>query len=239
MITRIINWRTIAVYFAVFLLLLLTAPKSVSITELLGGFSAVGGMGRLNILGIIRWNLCVLPPVAVSIHFMSSELGSLSTYTVIRTTRIKTWYLARLCAVILANLGYIFVFILLGAVFGLNAKSDLFRLYQLTLIFPMHTALMSNISVALLTICRSSKVSIFAYFIVEGGMVIEGSLFPNASKYLLPFWGMVQSEGLLLSTRGYHLLITVGMTVLLFILLILTSIKWLRSNIPAANPRNI
>lgn len=82
-ITRIISWRTIAAYIAVFLLLVITAPKGVSITELLGGFSAIGGMGRLNILGIMRWNLCVLPPVAVSILFMSSELGPLSAYTVI------------------------------------------------------------------------------------------------------------------------------------------------------------
>lgn len=228
-----------AVYLAIFLLLIITAPKGVSITELLGGFSAIGGMRRLNILGIMRWNLCVLPPVAASILFMSSELGPLSTYTVIRAASIKTWYLVRLCAVILANLIYIFAFILLGAAFGLNAGSEPFRLYQLMLVFPMHTALMSSISVMLLTVCRLSKASIFVYFVVEGVMVIGGSVFPGASKYLLPFWGMVQSEGLLLSNRGYHLLITVGMTVLIFILLTSITIKWLQSNNPAASPRNI
>lgn len=238
-ITRIINWRTMTAYLAMFLLLVITAPKSVSAVGLLGGFSAVGGMGRLNILGIMRWNLCVLPPVAVSILFMSSELGPLSIYTVMRATSIKTWYLVRICAVVLANLIYISIFILLGAAFGLNGRSEAFRLYQLVLVFPMHTILISSISVMLLTICRSSKASVFAYFAVEGGMVIGGALFPSISKYLLPFWGMVQSEGLLLSSRGYHLLITVGMTVLIFILLTSISIKWLQSNNPAANPRNI
>lgn len=238
-ITRIINWRTAAAYLAIFLLLIMTAPKGVSITELLGGFSVIGGMRRLNILGIIRWNLCVLPPVAVGILFMSSELGPLSTYTVMRTASIKTWYLVRLCAVILANLIYISTFIFLGAAFGLNARSEPFRLYQLMLVFPMHTILMSSISVMMLTVCRSSKAAIFSYFAVEGGMVIWGSLFPDISKYLLPFWGMAQSEGLLLSNRGYHLLIMVGMTVLVFILLTSISIKWLQSNNPVASPRNI
>lgn len=238
-ITRIINWRTMTAYLAMFLLLVITAPKSVSTVELLGGFSAVGGMGRLNILGIMRWNLCVLPPVAVSILFMSSELGPLSIYTVMRATSIKMWYLVRLCAVILANLIYISLFILLGAAFCLNIRSEPARLFQLMLMFPIHTILMSGISMMLLTICRLSKVSIFAYFIVEGGMVIGGALFPSISKYLLPFWGMVQSEGLLLSSRGYHLLITVGMTVLIFILLTSISIKWMQSNNPAANPRSI
>lgn len=52
-ITRIINWRTAVAYLAIFLLLIMTAPKGVSITELLGGFSVIGGMRRLNILGII------------------------------------------------------------------------------------------------------------------------------------------------------------------------------------------
>lgn len=226
-------------YLAMFLLLVITAPKSVSTVELLGGFSAVGGMGRLNILGIMRWNLCVLPPVAVSILFMSSELGPLSIYTVMRATSIKMWYLVRLCAIILANLIYISLFILLGAAFCLNIRGEPARLFQLMLVFPIHTILMSGISMMLLTICRLSKVSIFAYFIVEGGMVIGGSLFPSISKYLLPFWGMVQSEGLLLSSRGYHLLITVGMTVLIFILLTSISIKWMQSNNPAANPRSI
>lgn len=238
-ITRIINWRTVTAYLAMFLLLMITAPKSASTVGLLGGFSTVGGMGRLNILGIIRWNLCVLPPVAVSILFMASELGPLSTYTVMRAASIKTWYLVRLCAVILANLIYISTFILLGAVFGLNARSEPFRLYQLMLVFPMHTILMSGISVMLLTVCRSSKAPVFSYFAVEGCMVIGGSLFPGISKYLLPFWGMAQSEGLLLSNRGYHLLITVGMTVLVFMLLTSISIKWLQSNNPAASPRNI
>lgn len=238
-ITRIISWRTIATYIAVFLLLIITAPKGVSITELLGGFSAIGGMRQLNILGIMRWNLCVLPPVAVSILFMSSELGPLSAYTVIRAARIKTWYLVRSCAVIFINLIYISIFIFLGATFGLNIRSEPLRLYQLILVFPMHTTLMSGISVMLLTVCRSSKASIFAYFAVEGAMVIGGSVFPSASKYLLPFWGMAQSEGLLLSNRGYHLLITVGITVLFLALLTLISVKWLQSNNPAANPRNI
>ena len=238
MITRILNRYTIAAYFAMFLLLLITAPGNVSITELLGGFSAVRGMGRLNILGIIRWNLCVLPPVAVSTLFMSSELGRFSTYTVIRAASMKTWYLVRLCTVILANLIYTSAFTLLGAVLGLNARSELSQIYQLILIFPMHTTLMSGISAALLTISRSSKVSIFAYFIVEGGMVIGGSLFPSISQYLLPFWGMVQSEGLLWSSRGCHRLITVGITVLFLALLTWIAVKWLQSNNPAANPRN-
>lgn len=238
-ITRIINWRTMTAYLAMFLLLVITAPKSASTVGLLGGFSAVGGMGRLNILGIMRWNLCVLPPVAVSILFMSSELGPLSIYTVMRATSIKTWYLVRICAVVVANLIYISIFIFLGAAFGLNGRSEAFRLYQLVLVFPMHTILISSISVMLLTICRSSKASVFAYFAVEGGMVVGGSMFPGASKYLLPFWGMAQSEGLLLSNKEYHLLITVGSTALIFILATSISIKWLQSNNPAASPRNI
>lgn len=238
-ITRVINWRAIAVYFSVFLILLITAPRSASTVDIWGGFSVVSGMGRLNILGIIRWNLCVLPPVVVSILFMSSELGPLSTYTVMRATNMKTWYLVRLCAIMLANLVYITAIILLGVILGLNAKSDPSRLYRLMLVFPMHTILMSSISSMLLTIWKSPRATVFAYLIIDGSMVVWGSIFPDLSKYLLPFWGMVQSDALILQSKGGHLFITVGMTILLLVLLTVGSVKWLQSHSPAANPRNI
>ena len=236
MIKRILNWQIQIINFSVILLLLITAPEGMPTVNLLGGFSAINGMGRLNILAIMRWNLCVLPPIATSILFMSSELGPLSTYTVMRTTGVKSWYLIRLCAIVLANLIYIFTFILLGAALGINEKSDLPCLYRLMLVFPMHTILMSTISLTLIIILRSTKAAILAYLIVDGGLVILGSILPTVSKYLLPFWGMAQSDALMLQNSGYHLFITAGITVLLFCLFMFASIKWLQKNNPAADP---
>ena len=43
----------------------------------------------MDIIGIIRWNLCVLPPIAASILFMDMEMGVLQIYTMIRSENTK------------------------------------------------------------------------------------------------------------------------------------------------------
>ena len=88
MVGQILDKRAFMIYFAAWLLLFTVAPGPKSTMNLLGGFSPQESRG-LNTLGIVRWNLCVLPPVSVSILFMDIEMGRLRTYTMIRAGNAK------------------------------------------------------------------------------------------------------------------------------------------------------
>lgn len=85
---RILDRRAIMIYFAAWLLFFAVTPGHKGAMAILGGFSPQESRG-MDILGIIRWNLCVLPPVAVSILFMDVEMGVLRVYTMVRSGSMK------------------------------------------------------------------------------------------------------------------------------------------------------
>ena len=75
-------------YTVVIILLFAVTPGQKGVINILAGFSPQESRG-LDIIGIIRWNLCVLPPIAASILFMDMEMGVLQIYTMIRSENIK------------------------------------------------------------------------------------------------------------------------------------------------------
>jgi hypothetical protein len=228
MMSRILNGRGIVIYLIAYVLLLVTAPGQASVIEIMGGFSPIGSTG-LKVISIMRWNLCVIPPVIVSNLFMSLELGKLSCYTVIRTKSISHWFTMRYICVVLAGIGYLLSFMLITTTLGYNVGCGIKSICVFMLVFSVHITLVSTISMTLLIISRSHRI----------GMVVVGSMFPSVSKYILPFWGMANNENLLPVNNHSYLLATIGISVLLLALHVVAASKWLRANNPAANPQNI
>ncbi|BAL00831.1 hypothetical protein OBV_36320 [Oscillibacter valericigenes Sjm18-20] len=238
MLSQILNSRGIAIYLITYLLLLVTAPGKASVIEIMGGFSPIGSTG-LKVISIMRWNLCVMPPVIVSILFMSLELGKLSCYTVIRTKSISHWFVMRYICVVLSGIVYLLCFMLVTTALGYNVGCGIESVCVFMLVFSVHITLVSTISVTLLITSRSHRVALLSFFAIDGGMVVVGSMFPSASKYILPFWGMANNEGFLFLNNYLYLLTTVGISILLLALFAVAALKWLRANNPAANPQNI
>lgn len=191
MVGQILDKRAFMIYFAAWLLLFTVAPGPKSTMNLLGGFSPQESRG-LNTLGIVRWNLCVLPPVSVSILFMDIEMGRLRTYTMIRAGNINTWFRPRFMSIAVANLIYLLLFTGLTEIcVGVgDYKSNGFLLFLV--LFFLHGFLMSIISSALCTQSEGIRMSVIFYLAVEGVMVVIGNVFPPAATYLPPYWGMIQ-----------------------------------------------
>lgn len=237
MICRILSSRGLAMYLIAYVLLLITTGRA-SVVDILGGFSPERSFG-LNVLGIMRWNLGVLPPVIIGILFMSSELGKLSCYTVIRSKSINRWFLLRYTCIVLADVVYLLFFVIITTVFGYNAGCGIKGICLFMLVFSVHTILISTLSVSLLAVFKSHRIALLSFFIVEGVMPAVGSVFPSASKYLLPFWGMANDEELISLNKIFYLSATVVISILLSVLLVIAVLKRLRVNNPAANSQNI
>ena len=238
MMSRILSSRGIAIYLIAYLLLLVTAPGQASVIEIMGGFSPVGSTG-LKVISIMRWNLCVMPPVIVSMLFMSLELRKLSCYTVIRAKSIGHWFAVRYICVALAGVVYLLSFVLITTALGHNVGLEIKSVCVFMLVFSIHITLVSTISVTLLVISRSHRIALLSFFAIDGGMVVVGSMFPSISKYILPFWGMANNQALLSLNNYFYLSATVGISILLLALLVTAALSWLRANNPAANPQNI
>ena len=218
MMSRILNGRGIVIYLIAYVLLLVTAPGQASVIEIMGGFSPIGSTG-LKVISIMRWNLCVIPPVIVSNLFMSLELGKLSCYTVIRTKSISHWFTMRYICVVLAGIGYLLSFMLITTTLGYNVGCGIKSICVFMLVFSVHITLVSTISMTLLIISRSHRIALLSFFAIDGGMANNENLLPvNNHSYLLA---------------------TIGISVLLLALHVVAASKWLRANNPAANPQNI
>lgn len=233
-ICRILDRRCVMLHLFTYCLLLALMTQRTSIIEILGGFSP--GVTGLNVISIMRWNLCVLTPVMASILYMSSELGRLSIYTVLRSKNVGHWFSLRFFCIAIENLVYLLGFLLITTALGLNAGCTIKDICAFFAVFSVHSTLMSTICITLLIVSKSPKIPLLAFFAVEGGMVIVGSLIPSISRYILPFWGMASQVNL---HTGQYLFATLGMSIALLLLFVLGARKYLQNNNPAANARNI
>lgn len=193
-ICRILDKRALAMYIAVFLLLFAVSPGQKGVMHILGGFSPRKS-GALNILGIMRWNLCVLPPIAVSILFMEVEMGRLRIYTMIRGKNVIQWFLARFTGIAAANLVYLFLFVGLTEVWAGSGDYKKDGFYLFLLLFFLHSFLMSVVCAAFCAHSKGVPVSVVFYLVVEGIMVVIGNIVPQTAFLLLPYWGMIRQVG--------------------------------------------
>ncbi len=193
-ISRILDRRAAMIYFAAWLLFFTVMPGQKGAMDILGGFSPQESRG-LDILGIMRWNLCVLPPVAVSILFMDVEMGVLRVYTMVRSGSVGKWYLPRFIGIVAANLVYLLLFVGIteAGVGSGDYKRNGFGLFLA--VFFLHSFLMSVVSVALCGKNRRVHTAVFFYLLVEGIMVVIGDIFPRTAACLPPYWGMIRQVG--------------------------------------------
>lgn len=227
-IGRILNKRTLFVYFFTYMLFLFVSNKETSIIGVFGGFSVSVNSG-LDVVKIMKWNLCVLPPVAVSILFMDEELGTFGFYTILRTKGLKQWWCIRWATIAIANIIYVLVGIVLSLVREKDKgySGEIYGLF--IIVFFVHTFVMSVISVLTFILCKSLNISMLLFGGVEIFMTVTGSLYPKASPYLLPFWGMIKNKNFLFQNPTIHILITVGISIGIVLTLIIYTIKCLKS----------
>lgn len=215
MIGRIMDKRAIAIYLAAFLLLFAVTPGQKDVLDILGGFSPQESRGP-DMIGIMRWSLCVLPPVAVSILFMDAEMGGLRFYTMIRAETVKKWVILRFMGIAAANLFYLLLFTVLTEICAGNGgyRRRVFLLFLL--LFFVHSFGMSMVSAALCTQSKGIHMAVVFYLTVEGIMVVIGDIFPQTAAYLPPYWGMIRQvgeacrSGYLLSIMGFSAAVIAG-----------------------------
>lgn len=228
-LSRIFNWYTaICCIVAVCLMLFLFCVRS-STTILFQGFSAANSMGRLDLLKTMEWNLCILPPVSASLLFIAPELGVLSTYTVLRTSTMRRWWLARFGAMAMIN--YVFFFFALGVLTLFAGNTMQWAQWLPTAaLFPLHTTVLSALCCCGILL-SSSRAAVIIYLLIEAGLLLIGLALPPVSLFLIPYWGMVQAMG---SSWGYAV---VGS--LFFLAAFNTGIIWwLGRHNPAENSKN-
>lgn len=231
-VKQILCWRTLICYCVAVCLILFLATDQTSPEEFFAGFSAQSSMGRLNLVMAMKWNLCTLPPVSASILFMKSELGVFSTYTVLRTSSMIRWYLARFLAIVVANIT--FLFLALAIIALVRTKNILLwdELIHVGTLFPLHTILISVLCCGATLVFSSSRAAVGVYLLIEGGMLTLGLAFAPASLFLLPFWGMERAVGVKWG-------VAVCGSVVLLAVLTVGIIHRLRNYNPAANPQNM
>lgn len=227
MINRILNGRTIIMYAAVMILLLAVTPEKGAM-DILAGFSPQEGRG-LDMIGIIRWNLCVLPPVAASILFMDSEMGRLRIYTMIRSKNVKKWFIQRFMGIVTANLFYLFLPVAITEICAAvgDYKKKGFLLF-LTLFF-LHTLLISLVSVALFVQNKNLHITMVFYLTVEGIMVVIGEFFPKIAAYLPPYWGMIRQVGNSFAGNRSYLFLIASISAVIMMSSVIFIIKNLRA----------
>lgn len=236
-IGRILNFRNILIYLLAYILLFLVSEQGDSVVEICGGIS-VSRFSGLNVIRIMRWALCVLPPIAVSILFMEEELRVCVIYTVIRAKNIRQWWCVHWLGVFIINLMYPVLFAAVSVLPGINRWTRGENHTLFFLIFGIHIFTMSILSVLILLVCKSLNMSVLFYGVVEIAMVAIGSVSPESSAYLLPFWGMVKNKNCLLQSGRAHLLITISISAGIAVFCVLYTLKHLNGERVAAYMRS-
>ncbi len=227
--TRVFDRHTLACYLAAIALMLFLVGGHRSPLSFFMGFSAQDGAGGLDILRAMEWNLCVLPPISASLLFLMPELGTLSTYTIVRSKNIRHWWLIRLAAVVVINyVFFLFSLVLLSLISG----SDLLWAEWCTamVLFPLHTTLLSVLCAGGM-ILFASRAAVILYLLVECGLLAVGMAYPPVSLFLPPYWGMAQA-------MGNNFRSAAAISMFLLIVLNLGIVYWLGQHNPAANPQS-
>lgn len=211
MIKRILGMPVLIIYFGTYFLLYAVFPEAGNVMELLGGISPQGGQG-LHILGIMRWDICILPPVAAGILFMDSELGPLRIYTMVREKKADIWILRRFCSIFVSCAAYLSLFALLDVLNGRECRVSGGRFGIFLLIFFLHILLTSTVSAALLVISRDVKAAVLFFMVMEGLLVTAGDIYPQTAPYLPPYWGMIRQEAFSARIIPGYLCATVGLS---------------------------
>lgn len=186
-------------------------------------FSYLGGVvpgGSLEVVAIIRWNVCVLAPVVMSWLYFAPQIGPLCVYTMIRSGNILRWLIERVTIVVMLNFVYPLFYLCISFVEGIHTTYYAMDILKIYILFASHTLMVSLISIVAFALWRSAKaaVSLFAGLEVIG--ICVGSLIPNIAPYLPSFWGMFtmrSAQGASNNSLVYTLLMIVLSCIILMI----------------------
>ena len=226
---RTVNFQTLAFFFLSSSLLLLCAAPNSTILDVFGGFSATGGV---NVLGIIRWNLCVFPPVLVSTIFISREIGSMYIFTILRMKSVSHWCKTNFAAVYFINITYFFVVLSYSVVCTFWLHCNLRELLMFGMQFTFHTTMISLLTVFVGIFINSLHAALVTFLLVEGFGVVVGSVAPKVSPFLLSFWGMSNNENYLFNCKSKHFAFTQGFTFFFAMFLASTAIVYIKKHSP-------
>ncbi len=226
-IRRILNVRNILIFLLAYMLLCLVSEKGDSVVEICGGFS-VSHLSELHVIRVMKWALCVLPPIAVSILFMEEELRICVIYTIIRTKSIGQWWGIHWLGVFIVNVLYVVLVTVISVLQGIDRNIRIEDFILFFAIFGLHILAMSVLSVLILFVSKSLNMSVLFFGMVEIVMTAVGSISPGLCAYLFPFWGMVKNQNYLLHTVRAHLFITISISAGLAMLCVLYTSR--RSN---------
>lgn len=230
------NRSSIITYILIICLLSLHADPANPLLDIIGGFQTTG---FLEIFEIVCWVLCVLPPVAASVLFLSIELGGFSVYTVLRSHSILNWWLPRLFSVIITNIIYFFTVLLFCAIRFSFIITDWTEIIFLGVRFISHSSMVSLLSILLLVTTSSLASAVIAFIFVDGISVAVGSVLPRLCKFLPPFWGMAQNRRYLMDNPCSHFWISQIVTFAVCLVSAAIILIHLSKYNPAAYPYNV
>ena len=205
-----------------FIVLLSISFKDSSIYDILGGINSSNKI--LNIIQIIKWNLCILPPIIISLIFLSEEFGIFRKFTFIRSKNVLQWILVRFGIIVFINYMYILLFFLITYCIGLNKEFEISNIILLFTVFPINIITISMLIETVSVTTNSQKNAIILYFFIEGFAVILGLIYPASSKYIISYWGMLKNQVFILQNRIIHICITslIMIVIIIIMLIILT-----------------
>lgn len=224
-----INSHTLVFFFLVQSLLFLCVGPNSSILDTLGGFTATGSV---DVLGTIRWNFCILPPVLVSTVFFAREIGSMYIFTLLRVKSVSQWCRAHFCAIYFINIVYFFATLCYGFVYTFHPHYSLRELLLFGMEFTFHTTMVSFLPIFSRIFIKSVHASLVTFLFVEGFGVVVGSVIPKASPYLLGYWGMANNANYLFDSESKHFAFTQGFTFAFTVILASIAIAYLKKHDP-------
>ena len=210
----VLSWRVIGCFLISSFIICLTR------NEMAFSFSYLGGVvlgGSLDIVSIIRWNVCVLAPVALSWLYFAPQLGPLCVYTMIRSGNIRRWLIERLTIVVILNFIYPLFNLCISCVEGIYTAYYAMDILKIYILFVGHTLMVSLISIVAFVLCRSAKAAVYLFAGFEIIGICVGSIIPSLAPYLPSFWGMYSTQGASAASMSCMLLVILGSCIVLAI----------------------
>jgi len=239
-IKRYVNVRTGILYFAIISLLIYTRGFSsdFSLVNLIGGFDNKKGIFGINLYEIICWNICVLPPVVISVLYAMEEFGPLSIFTMIRSKNIRKWYDSRFYAILLINIMYLFSVILISSIFRIYTGSGIENMSRLIPMFLLHTTMVSVVSVTILAKSRNVNAVIIFFALLEicGAVVVSKSTL--VSKYMIVSWGMFKNTDYFFDNSNLHLIIISLVTIAIIVICYCITLLSLKKKNPTTSSQS-
>jgi len=193
MFHRVLRRKTIAFFLCGLLILIFTSdPEAASLADILGGIPGQEASRQIDVVGMLRWNLCVFPPITVSVLFFREELMVFKYLSLIRFQSAKQWMRSSIVTIVFINYIYLVTFFIVIFCRSFRQGFITALLIETVLIFPIHTLMISMVSIAIYLIAKNIRIILIAFLMIEGVGVALGTTISAVEKYMLALYGMSQ-----------------------------------------------